>query len=101
MHLSAPPISPNQAYSEGFWYGMAAASMYLTLSCLLLLNLLGYIRGHYPQMFELTEDQRTLIVQTMMFFIWLAGGAGVYSRLEGWHFVDSVSSPVALDNNYG
>jgi potassium channel subfamily K len=26
----------------------------------------------------------------MLFFIWLAGGAGVYSRLEGWRFIDAV-----------
>jgi hypothetical protein len=27
----------------------------------------------------------------MMFFLWLAGGAGVYSKLEGWHYIDAVS----------
>lgn len=26
----------------------------------------------------------------MLFFIWLAGGAAVYSRLEGWRFIDAV-----------
>ena len=109
MHSTAPPVAPTQAYSEGFWYAVAAvsfadekiysarrladdlkASMYLILSMLLMSNLLGYIRGHYPQHFELTEDQRTLIVQTMLFFLWLAGGGGVYSHLEGWRFVDAV-----------
>ena len=56
-------------------------------------NFIGYIRGHYPQHFDLTEDQRTLIIQTILFFIWLAGGAGVYARLEGWHFIDAVRFP--------
>jgi potassium channel subfamily K len=65
--------------------------MYLVLSILLTANLIGYIRGHYQQHFELTQDQRTLIVQTMLYFIWLAGGAGMFSQLEGWQFVDSVS----------
>jgi potassium channel subfamily K len=55
-----------------------------------MINLIGYIRGHYPQHFELTEDQQTLIVQTMLYFIWLSGGAGVYSRIEGWRFVDGL-----------
>ena len=91
MHRHAAPIGPNQIYSGGFWYGVAAASMYLLLSTLLLGNLVGYVRGHYPQHFYLTEDQRVLIIQTMLFFLWLAGGAGLYARLEGWHYIDAVS----------
>jgi potassium channel subfamily K len=91
MHAYAAPLS-TQAYSGGFWYGIAAASVYLILSILLTANLIGYVRGHYPQHFELSQDQRTLIVQTMLYFLWLAGGAGVYSRLEGWKYVDAVSA---------
>ena len=93
MHTHAPPIPTYEAYSGGFWYAVAAASIYLLLSILLIANLIGYIRGHYPQHFDLTEDQQTLIVQTILFFIWLAGGAGVYARLEGWHFIDAVRLP--------
>jgi len=61
-------------------------------------NMLGYFLGHYPQRFELTEHQRTLILQTMLFFIWLAGGGAVFSKIESmgsknreWSFVDGVS----------
>jgi potassium channel subfamily K len=61
-------------------------------------NMLGYFLGHYPQRFELTEHQRTLILQTMLFFIWLAGGGEIFSRIESrgnetsdWSFVDGVS----------
>ena len=66
-------------------------------SMLLMVNMLGYFLGHYPQHFNLTDAQRTLILQTMMFFIWLAGGAGVFARVEteighqGWLFTDAVS----------
>ncbi|KAL9108693.1 MAG: hypothetical protein Q9187_008263 [Circinaria calcarea] len=52
--------------------------------------MLGYFLGHYPQHFELTDEQRNLILQTMMFFFWLAGGAGVFSTLCGWSYVDSL-----------
>jgi potassium channel subfamily K len=92
MKVYTPPVAPYEQFSGGFWYGVAAASMYLLLASLLMVNMVGYIRGHYPQHFHLTEEQRTLIVQTMMFFLWLAGGAGVYSRLEKWHYIDAVSS---------
>lgn len=47
-----------------------------------MVNMLGYFLGHYPQHFALTESQRTLILQTMLFFIWLAGGGAVFSTIE-------------------
>ena len=47
---------------------------------ILMVNMLGYFLGHYPQHFDLDDDQRTLILQTMMFFFWLAGGAAVFAR---------------------
>jgi potassium channel subfamily K len=34
---------------------------------ILMVNMLGYFLGHYPQHFELNEEQRNLILQTMMF----------------------------------
>ena len=58
----------------------------------LMVNMAGYFLGHYPQHFELTDEQRNLILQTMLFFIWLAGGAGVFSRVCAWSFADAVSS---------
>jgi potassium channel subfamily K len=90
LHQYSPPTGSNEIYSEGFWNGFAAAVLYLILTILLTINLVGYIRGHYPQHFELTRDQQTLIVQTMLYFIWLAGGAGVFARIEGWRFVDGL-----------
>ncbi|KAL8708135.1 MAG: hypothetical protein Q9225_007651 [Loekoesia sp. 1 TL-2023] len=57
----------------------------------LMVNMLGYFLGHYPQHFELSDEQRNLILQTMMFFIWLAGGAGVFTRVDpGWQYVDAL-----------
>lgn len=60
---------------------------------ILMINMLGYFLGHYPQKFNLSEHQRTLIIQTMLFFVWLAGGGYVFSKVEeadGWKFVDGV-----------
>ena len=64
---------------------------------ILMVNMLGYFLGHYPQHFTLTEYQRTLILQTMLFFIWLAGGGALFAHIEttqgevDWAFVDGVS----------
>lgn len=90
MNEFVPPHYPEQVYSQGFWHAVIAACLYLVSSMVLMLNMLGYFLGHYPQHFELSDDQRNLILQTMMFFFWLAGGAAVFAKTEGWSFVDSL-----------
>lgn len=98
MEIYVPPLRPQQTYTQGFWYAVIAAVMYTICSMLLMLNMLGYFLGHYPQRFTLTESQRTLILQTMLFFIWLAGGGGIFSRIEStygngetdWSYVNAL-----------
>ena len=93
MNEHVPPHRPEQTYSQGFWYAVIAACLYMVASMILMLNMLGYFLGHYPQHFELSDDQRNLILQTMLFFFWLAGGAAVFTKTERWSFVDSVLPP--------
>jgi hypothetical protein len=57
---------------------------------MLMANFVGYLRGHYPQNFDLDDNQRTLILQTMMFMAWLAGGAAIFTRLEGWTYANAL-----------
>lgn len=98
MELHVPPVRPNQTYTQGFWYAVIAACMYLVCSMLLMVNMLGYFLGHYPQHFQLSESQRTLILQTMLFFVWLAGGGGLFSYVEkhygngdfNWDYVNAL-----------
>src|SRR6266536_1735453 len=89
MNQYVPP-GPGEVYSQGFWYAIIAACTYLFSSMMLMINMLGYFLGHYPQHFQLTDDQRNLILQTMMFFVWLAGGGGVFARVCHWSFVDAL-----------
>ncbi|KAF7509360.1 hypothetical protein GJ744_008083 [Endocarpon pusillum] len=85
------PPGPGEVYSQGFWHAIIAACLYLFCSMILMINMLGYCLGHYPQHFTLTDEQRNLILQTMMFFIWLAGGAGIFARTsDEWQFVDAL-----------
>jgi potassium channel subfamily K len=90
MNKYDAPIRPGQTYSQGFWHAILAAVLYLISSMLLMVNMLGYFLGHYPQHFDLDDDQRTLILQTMMFFIWLAGGAGAFSQLCDFNYADAL-----------
>ncbi|KIW08651.1 uncharacterized protein PV09_00606 [Verruconis gallopava] len=98
MHIYFAPVAPYETYTQGFWYAVIATIFYFLISMLLMINMLGYFLGHYPQQFDLTDSQRTLILQTMLFFIWLAGGSAVFSHVmttdvdgDGpWNFVNSL-----------
>ncbi|PBP22292.1 voltage-gated potassium channel [Diplocarpon rosae] len=90
MNQYVPPVRPGETYSQGFWHAVLAAALYLIGSMILMVNMLGYFRGHYPQHFDLDDDQRTLILQTMSFFFWLAGGAAVFAKVCGLSYADAL-----------
>lgn len=100
MHIHVPPIGPGEIYSQGFWHAVLAAILYLFGAAILGINLTGYLRGHFPQNFVLNSNERTLILQTMGFFFWLAGGAGIFCAIEDFtfanalYYADVVRSPV-------
>lgn len=90
MEVYIPPIRPRETYSQGFWHAVFAGGLYFLGASMLMINMLGYFLGHYPQHFDLDDDQRTLILQTIMYFTWLAGGAAVFASLEGWSYANSL-----------
>ncbi|KAH7371359.1 potassium channel-like protein [Pyrenochaeta sp. MPI-SDFR-AT-0127] len=96
INIYEPPSRPEQGYTQGFWYAIVAAAFYTLCSMILMLNMLGYFLGHYPENFALSDSQRTLILQTMAFFIWLGGGAAVFMKIEenagevGWAYADAL-----------
>lgn len=57
---------------------------------MLLINMVEFLLGKYPQNFYLTDYQRTLILQTMMFFLWLGGGAGIFSAVCDFSFSNAL-----------
>ena len=89
MAIHVPP-GKNQVFSQGFWHAVIASVLYMFNSLILTANMTGYFLGHYPQHFNLTDEQRNLILQTMMFFIWLGAGAGVFATLEKWSYSDAL-----------
>lgn len=90
MKIHDPP-GVDQIYSQGFWNAILAACLYMFNSMILMVNMWGYFLGHYPQHFTLSDEQRNLILQTMMFFIWLGGGAAVFSTIEPtWGYPDAL-----------
>jgi potassium channel subfamily K len=76
-------VPPNQTYSQAYWYAVIAAIQYFLLTTILMVNMLGYFLGHYPQYFALTDGQRTLILQTTALGIWLIVGAAIFQKVIG------------------
>ncbi|KAJ5757600.1 uncharacterized protein N7511_006294 [Penicillium nucicola] len=90
MGVYAPPVPPEHVYSQAFWSAVIAASLYFLLSGTLMINMLGYFLGRYPQHFALTDEQRTLILQMTAFVMWLLIGAAIFQRVLGISFADAL-----------
>jgi potassium channel subfamily K len=90
LDIYAPPIGPDQVFSQAYWSAVIAACLYFILSIILMINMLGYFLGKYPQHFLLTDEQRTLILQMTAFVIWLLIGAAIFQQLLGISFADAL-----------
>lgn len=77
-------------WSGAFYYGIYAACLYFFCSSLMVVTFWGAMKGKYPKDFQLTTSQRTLMLQTIMFLIYLLVGALVFSTIEGWPYLDAV-----------
>ena len=78
------------AWSQAFYYGIFAAVIYFIVASLMVVTFWGAYKGKYPKDFELTMSQRTLMLQTIMFLMYLLIGALVFSHIEGWLYLDAV-----------
>jgi potassium channel subfamily K len=56
----------------------------------MMFTIYGALKGHYSKEFKLTIPQRTLMLQTICLLGYLLLGALVYSKIEGWKFLDAV-----------
>ncbi|KAK7039344.1 hypothetical protein R3P38DRAFT_3261716 [Favolaschia claudopus] len=88
LHLSHVSYQFTQAY----YYALISGTIYIILPSLLVANAAGaYIFEAYPPSFNaLTVPQRTLMLQSIIYFMYLAGGAAVFAHVEGWNYLDGV-----------
>ncbi len=87
--LHAPGVQ-DQALTQAYYYAIFAAGLYQLISYLMCVTVWGAYRGHYSREFKLTMSQRTLILQTISFIVYLLVGAAMYSHIEGWKFLDAI-----------
>ncbi|KAM4063163.1 ion channel domain-containing protein [Hirsutella rhossiliensis] len=77
-------------WSQAFYYGIWAAILYFVDASLMVVTFWGASSGHYSKDFNLTASQRTLMLQTIMVLMYLLLGALVFSKVEGWSYLDAV-----------
>lgn len=87
--LKLPP-GQDRGLTQAFYYAIIAAALYFIIATLMIFTVYGAFRGHYPREFELTTSQRTLMLQTIVFMVYLLAGAAVYAKVESWKFLDAV-----------
>jgi potassium channel subfamily K, other eukaryote len=80
----------DHAFTQAFYYAIFSAGLYFLVATLMLVTVIGAYRGHYDKQFQLTMSQRTLMLQTISFLVYLMAGAAVYSHIEGWAYLDAV-----------
>ncbi|KAL8703979.1 MAG: hypothetical protein Q9201_002849 [Fulgogasparrea decipioides] len=80
----------DRALTQAFYYAIIAAGLYFVIATLMCVTVYGAYRGHYPQAFKLTMSQRTLMLQTISFMVYMLLGALVFYKVEGWQYLDAV-----------
>ncbi|KAF4628957.1 hypothetical protein G7Y89_g9192 [Cudoniella acicularis] len=87
--LKVEPTS-ERAFTQAYYYAIFAAGLYFLVATLMLVTVWGAYKGHYPTEFQLTMSQRTLMLQTISFLVYLLAGSAVYSHIEGWPYLDAI-----------
>jgi len=89
-HDLREPGVEDQALTQAYYYAIFAAGLYQLISYLMCITVWGAYRGKHSKEFKLTISQRTLMLQTISFMVYLLVGAAIYSRIEGWTFPDAL-----------
>ena len=84
------PSPPDHAFTQAYYYAIMAAVLYFLVALLMVITVYGAYQGRYSREFKLSVSQRTLMLQTISFLIYLLLGALVFSHIEGWQFLDGV-----------
>jgi len=89
-HLRLP--RNEYVFSQSYYYGILSAALYFIVATFLLVNYFNsVILKRYPPIFSKpTLSQRALMLQTISLTFYLGIGALVFSKIEGWEYVDGV-----------
>ena len=88
-HLQLP-AGEDRTFSQAYYYAILAAALDFITGSMMIVTATGVYIGRHSREFKLTMSQRTLMFQTTSFIGYVLCVGAVYSRVEGWDFLDSV-----------
>ncbi|PWW77506.1 hypothetical protein C7212DRAFT_356929 [Tuber magnatum] len=90
-HLQLYPRQ-EYAFSQSYYYGILSSTLYFIVATFLLANYFNsIILKRYPPIFNRpTLSQRALMLQTISLTFYHGVGALVFSKIEGWEYVDGI-----------
>ncbi|MCJ1418740.1 Potassium channel [Xylographa parallela] len=88
-HLDLP-AGEVRTFSQAYYYAIIAAAVTFILGSMMVVTASGVYIGRYSRDFKLTMSQRTLIFQTTTFIGYILAAGAVYSKVEGWDYLDGV-----------
>ncbi|KAB8217287.1 hypothetical protein BDV33DRAFT_193690 [Aspergillus novoparasiticus] len=77
-------------YTQSYFYGIFAAGIYILAVILLAVYTATARSISLSRHDRQTVEYTSIILRTITFIAFLAGGAGVYSAVEGWSFMDAL-----------
>ncbi|KAG7284927.1 hypothetical protein NEMBOFW57_009542 [Staphylotrichum longicolle] len=85
-------IEPSDEFiwSQAFFYAIYSASLYFLVASLMVITYAGAQAHRYPKDFMLTASQRTLMLQTILFVLYLLIGALIFCAIEDWDYYDAL-----------
>ena len=96
VYALCPSLQPRKIndfiWSQSWYYAIMSTILYFLISFMLANNLWGaYVQDHYPPGLRgLTHSQRSLMLQSILYMVYLGGGAALFAHLEGWRFLDGI-----------
>lgn len=73
----------SNGYSKGigFWFAVYTCILYFLCTVLLMIHLAGYKMEKYRPTFNLSEEERAVMLYTFALFLWISWGSWLYSKL--------------------
>ncbi|KAK2861489.1 hypothetical protein FQN49_004140 [Arthroderma sp. PD_2] len=76
--------------TQAYYYAIMASAIYFFVSSFLLITVYGAKTGRYSEHFNLTTSQRSLMLQNILYLMYLLIGAAIFSHVEKWSYLDAL-----------
>ena len=83
------PEEDGATYSQAFYYAALSGAIYLILGMMLTMTAYKIYVGGYSDQYKLSDPQRSLMLQTILFLTFVLVSGTVFASVEGWSYLDS------------